>query len=101
MPLLIAPRALAAQYASMFLAWGVAAWLLARERRRYVRQPVLWGLLVWAAGVLLSSTTWLWFAAFAVTAAVAAHRVRPVAQRLRTGRPGPWPRDAGTSRHGH
>ena len=80
---------LVAQYASMFLAWGVAAWLVSRERRRYVRMPMVWGLLAWAAGVLLTSLwhlsafrlhsppAWLWFAAFAATSTRAAHHVWP------------------------
>jgi len=101
LPLLIVPRGtvpywpwrlsapLVAQYASVFLAWGVAAWLMSRERRRYVRMPVLWGVLVWAAGVLLTSlwhlaafrlqspSAWLWFAVFAATAAAAARHLWP------------------------
>lgn len=105
LPLLIMPRGMAAhwpwrlsaplvaQYASMFFAWGVAAWLVSRERRRYVRMPVVWGVLVWAAGVLLTSLwhlaafrlqsppAWLWFTAFAVTAAMAVHQVGPAGGR--------------------
>lgn len=103
LPLLFVPQAmvpywpwrlsapLVAQYASMFVAWGVAAWLMSRERRRYVRMPVVWGVLVWAAGVLLTSLwhlgafrlhnppAWLWFSAFAATALTAAHHVWPTA----------------------
>jgi hypothetical protein len=72
MSLLIAPRGmlpywpwrlsaiLVAQYAPMFLVWGAAAWLMSRERRRYVRMPMLWGLLVWAAGVLLARRCGTW-----------------------------------------
>lgn len=100
-PLLLVSRGLApywpwrlsaslmAQYAAMFLAWGAAAWGMSRERRRYVRMPVVWGLLVWAAGILLTSLwhlaafklhslpAWLWFAAFTTTAAMAACQVWP------------------------
>ena len=79
-----------AQYAPLFVAWGAAAWLVARERRRYVRTPVLCGLLSWAVGVLLASLwhvaaftlsnplTWLWFAAFAALAVLSAHRLWPL-----------------------
>ncbi len=78
---------LRAQYAPLFLAWGVAAWLVARERRRYVRAPVLWGLLTWALGVLLASLwhaaafqpgdplAWLWWGGFAALAALASQRL--------------------------
>lgn len=105
LPLLVVPRSmvaywpwrlsaqLVAQYAAMFMAWGVAAWLVSRERRRYVRMPVLCGVLVWAAGVLLTSLwhlsafrlrsppAWLWFVAFAATAAMAAHHLWPAGWR--------------------
>lgn len=87
--------ALIAQYAPLFLGWGVAATLLSRERRRYVRAPVLWGLLTWAGGVLLVSlwhaaafawaepSAWLWFGGFAALAGLAAQRLRPTwPQRL-------------------
>jgi hypothetical protein len=96
------------QYAPLFMAWGAAAWLVARERRRYVRAPVLWGLLVWATGVLLASLwhaaafarnnllAWLWFAGFAALAALAAHRLWPLwPARLRRTL-GLWSRDSGT-----
>jgi hypothetical protein len=55
LPLLAAPQRMAvhwpwrlapilvAQYAPLFIGWGVAAALLSRERRRYVRAPVLCG----------------------------------------------------------
>jgi hypothetical protein len=89
-----------AQYAPLFLAWGVAAWLVASERRRYVRAPVLWGLLTWAGGVLMASLwhaaafardnplAWLWFAGFAAWAELAVRRLRlPL---------GPRPHDNGT-----
>jgi hypothetical protein len=79
--------ALVAQYAPMCLAWGLAAWLVARERRRYVRLPVIGGVTVWAACVFLASL-WhraaftsgrvagvLWFVAFAVTACLAASQL--------------------------
>ncbi len=94
-PWRLAPS-LIAQYAPLFIGWGVAAALLSRERRRYVRAPVLWGLSVWAAGVLLASLwhaaafqwsrplAWLWFAVFALLLGLAAHRLRPSwPQRLR------------------
>ncbi len=94
--------ALIADYAPLFLGWGIAAALISRERRRYVRAPGLWGLLTWAAGVLLASAwhvaafqwtqplAWLWFAAFALLMALAAHRLWPAwTQRLRRAlRPG-------------
>jgi hypothetical protein len=102
------PAPFMAQYAPLFLAWGVAAWLVSRERRRYVRAPVLWGLLVWALGVLLASAwhaaafargnplAWLWFAGFAAMAALAAHRLWPAwPQRLRRAL-GRQSRDSGT-----
>ncbi len=88
--------ALIAQYAPPFFGWGIAAALLSRERRRYVRAPVLWGLLTWAAGVLAVSLwhaaafnwarplAWCWFAAFAALAVLALHRLWPAwPQRLR------------------
>jgi hypothetical protein len=83
------PAPFMAQYAPLFLAWAAAAWLASRERRHYVRAPVLWGLLSWAVGVLLASAwhaaafarsnplAWLWFAGFAVLAALAANRLVP------------------------
>jgi hypothetical protein len=105
------PAPFMAQYAPLFLAWGLAAWLVSRERRRYVRVPVLWGLLVWAVGVLLASAwhaaafarsnplAWLWFAGFAALAALAAHRLWPALpawpQRLRRAL-GLVSRDSGT-----
>lgn len=81
--------ALIAQYAPLLLGWGVAAALLSRERRRYVRASVLWGLLTWAAGTLVVSLwhvaafnwarplAWCWFAAFAALAVLALHRLWP------------------------
>ena len=108
LPLLIVPGAVApfwpwrldaalvAQYASMFVAWSVAMWRLSRERRRYIRLPVVWGLLVWALGVLASSlwhlsafrwngpSAWLWLAAFTTTGVLAALRIWP-GRRLRGG----------------
>ncbi len=101
---------LVAQYAPIFLAWGAAAWLIARERRRYVRAPVLSGLLVWSLGVLLvslwhvaafrlaSAPAWLWFAAFAVLALLVTHRLWPTwPQRVRKAL-GPRSHDCGTDR---
>lgn len=98
-----------AQYAPLFLAWGAAAWLLSRERRRYVRAPMLWGMLTWAVGVLLASLwhaaafqwtrplAWAWFAAFAAAALLAAHRLAPHwPQRLRRAL-GLQSHDSGTS----
>lgn len=92
--------AFVAQYAPLFLAWGVAAWLMSRERRRYVRAPVLWGLLTWSVGVL-SVSAWhaaafrwtsplapAWFAVFAALALLAAHRLRKTV--------GLQPHDSGT-----
>jgi hypothetical protein len=103
------PAPFMAQYAPLFLSWGMAAWLVSRERRRYVRAPVLWGLLAWATGVLLASAwhaaafqrgnplAWAWFAGFAVLAALAAHRLLPAwPQRLRSAL-GRQPHDSGTS----
>jgi hypothetical protein len=88
--------ALIAQYAPPFLGWGIATALLSRERRRYVRAPVLWGLLTWAVGVLAVSLwhgaafhwarplAWGWFAAFTALAVLALHRLWPAwPQRLR------------------
>jgi hypothetical protein len=79
--------ALVAQYAPMFLSWGLAIWLMARERRRYVRLPVMGGVMVWAGSVFLASL-WhraaftsgrvagvLWFVAFAVTVGLAASQL--------------------------
>jgi hypothetical protein len=99
---------LVAQYAPLFLAWGAAAWVMARERRRYVRTPVLWGVLSWAVGVLLASLwhaaafkwsnplAWLWLAAFAALALLAAQRLFP-AWRARLRRSlGHQPHDSGT-----
>ncbi len=83
------PEPFVAQYAPLSLAWGLAAWLVSSERRRYVRLPVLWGLLIWAWGVLLvslwhaaafkweSPLAWLWFAAFAALGLLAARRLWP------------------------
>jgi hypothetical protein len=106
-PWRLAP-ALIAQYAPLFLGWGVAAALLSRERRRYVRAPVLWGSLTWAVGVLAVSLwhaaafrwanplTWVWFAVFAALALLASHRLLPAGpQRLRRAL-GLWSRDSGT-----
>jgi hypothetical protein len=104
------PAPFMAQYAPLFLAWAAAAWFASRERRRYVRAPVLWGLLSWAVGVLLASAwhgaafghsnplAWLWFAGFAGLAALAAHRLVPHwPLRLRLRRVlGPRPHDSGT-----
>jgi hypothetical protein len=104
------PAPFMAQYAPLFLAWGVAAWFVSRERRRYVRAPVLWGLLAWAVGVLLASAwhaaafarsnplAWGWFAGFAVVAALAAHRlVLPNGLRRLRRVLGLQPHDSGTS----
>jgi hypothetical protein len=101
--------ALIAQYAPLFLGWGVAAALLSRERRRYVRAPVLCGLLTWAAGVLVVSLwhapafrwghapAWGWVASFAALALLALHRLRPAwPQRLRRALLGLVSRDNGT-----
>jgi hypothetical protein len=106
-PWRLAP-ALIAQYAPLFLGWGVAAALLSRERRRYVRAPVLWGMLTWAVGVLAVSLwhvpafrwghalAWGWFAAFAALALLALHRLWPSwPQRLRRAL-GLVSRDSGT-----
>jgi hypothetical protein len=78
-----------AQYGPLFLAWGIGAWMVSRERRRYVRAPVLWGLLAWCGGVLSVSAwhvgafrwtqplAWFWFAGFAALGLLAAHRLWP------------------------
>ena len=96
------------QHAPLFMAWGLAAWFVARERRRYVRAPVLWGLLAWAVGVLLASLwhaaafqrgnplAWLWFAGFAALTALAAHRLWPLWPAHLRQTLGLWSRDSGT-----
>jgi hypothetical protein len=78
-----------AQYGPLFLAWGLGAWMVSRERRRYVRVPVWWGLLAWCSGVLAVSgwhaaafqwtqpLAWLWFAGFAALGLLAAQRLLP------------------------
>jgi hypothetical protein len=83
------PVAWVAQYGPLFLAWGLGAWMLSRERRRYVRAPVLQGLLAWCGGVLSVSAwhigafrwtqplAWFWFAGFAALGLLAAHRLWP------------------------
>lgn len=97
-----------AQYAALFLAWGVAAWLVSRERRRYVRVPVLWGLLTWAAGVLGASLwhaaafkwtqplAWAWIATFAAVGLLAAHRLWPAWPKRCRRALGLQPHDSGT-----
>lgn len=96
------------QYAALFLAWGPAAWLVSRERRRYVRVPVLWGLLTWAVGVLGVSLwhiavfrwtqpqAWVWIAAFAAVGLLAAHRLWPAWPKRCRRALGPRPHDNGT-----
>ena len=81
---------LAAAYAGPFLAFGVAAWGVARERRRYVQRPAQQSLAALGVGVLLACllhravfdferpAAWVWFAAFAAVAALALHTLRPV-----------------------
>jgi hypothetical protein len=78
-----------AQYGPLFLAWGLGAWMVSRERRRYVRAPVLWGLLAWCGGVLSVSAwhvgafrwsqplAWFWFAGFAALGLLSAQRLWP------------------------
>jgi hypothetical protein len=108
-PWRLAP-AFVAQYAPLFLAWGVAAALLSRERRRYVRAPVLWGLMTWALSVLAVSLwhaaafrwtqplAWGWFAAFAALALLASHRLWPAwPRRLFRRALGLLSRDSGTT----
>lgn len=102
------PAALVAQYAPLFLAWGTAAWLVSRERRRYVRAPVLWGLLAWAAGVLAVSLwhaaalrwghlpAWLWCAGFVALGLLAAQRLSPAWPHHVRKALGLQPHDSGT-----
>ena len=106
------PRRLAASfiahYAALFVAWGVAAWQVAREPRRYVRVPVLWGLLAWGIGVLAVSLwhaaafkwtrapAWVWTAAFAAVGVLAAHRLWPAWPKRFSRALGPRPHDSGT-----
>ena len=85
--------ALAAAYAGPFFAFGVAAWGVARERRRYVQRPAQQSLAALGLGVLLACllhravfdfqrpAAWIWFAAFAAVAALALHTLRPVLRR--------------------
>jgi hypothetical protein len=94
------------QYAPLFAAWATVLALAARERRRYVRAPVLWGLLSWAAGTL-GVSLWHasalrgpasvvgWLAVFVGAAAAAAWRLGLL------GRLGRWSRDAGTAAPRH
>jgi hypothetical protein len=97
-----------AQYGPLFLAWGLGAWMVSRERRRYVRVPVWWGVLAWCGGVLAVSgwhaaafqwtrpLAWLWFAGFAALGLLAAQRLRPAWWlRLRSAL-GLQPHDSGT-----
>jgi hypothetical protein len=94
-------------YAPIVAAWSVASALAARERRRYVRAPVLWGLMAWAAGTLAVSlwhagalrwggaATASWTAGLAGVALSAAQRLGLL--RPSTWQPGRWPRDDGTA----
>jgi hypothetical protein len=90
--------ALAAAYAGPFLAFGVAAWGVARERRRYVQRPAQQSLAVLGVGVFLAClafraafdfqrpAAWVWFTAFAAVAALALHTLRPVLRHVRRAR---------------
>jgi hypothetical protein len=76
-----------AAYAPPFMAFGVAAALLAHERRRYARRPAVLALLTLGIGVVAASVahhtafeparwaTWVWFAAFSALSTVAARRL--------------------------
>jgi hypothetical protein len=87
--------ALAAAYAGPFLAFGVAAWGVARERRRYVQRPAQQALAVLGVGVFLAClayravfdfqrpAAWVWFMAFAALAALALYTLRPVLRHVR------------------
>jgi hypothetical protein len=80
---------LAAAYAGPFLAFGVAAWAVARERRRYVQRPAQQSLAALGVGVLAACllhralfdfqrpAAWIWFATFIAVAALALHTLRP------------------------
>lgn len=80
---------LAVAYAAPFLAFGVAAWGTARERRLYVQRPVQQSLALLGSGVLLACVlhralfdfqrpaAWVWFASFALLAVFALQALRP------------------------
>lgn len=80
---------LAAAYAGPFLAFGVAAWGVARERRRYVQRPAQQSLAVLGGGVIAACllhrslfdferpAAWVWFVSFAAVAVLALHTLRP------------------------
>lgn len=81
---------LAAAYAGPFLAFGVAAWGVARERRRYVQRPAQQSLAALGVGVVAAClvhralfdferpAAWIWFATFIALAVLALHTLRPV-----------------------
>jgi hypothetical protein len=89
-------------YAPLFAAWALAAALAARERRRYVRTPLLWGLFAWALATLAASwwhraalrwaepAAWGWIVGLTGVALTAAQRLG------RRRWLGPWSRDSGT-----
>lgn len=78
----------AAAYAGPFLAFCVAAWGVARERRRYVQRPARQSLALLGAGVLATSllhralfdfqrpAAWVWFFSFAAVAVLALQPLR-------------------------
>lgn len=92
--------ALAAGYAGPFLAFGVMAWCVARERRQYVRRPAQQSLALLGAGVLASGllhwtlfdfhrpAAWVWFLGFAAVTALALH---PFVPAIRTALRHAWP----------
>lgn len=79
--------ALAAAYTGPFAAFGMSAWLVASERRRYARRAPMQALAGMAAGMLVTGTwhvaafdaaralTWLWFGAFTALLVLACLRL--------------------------
>lgn len=80
--------ALSVAYAGPFLAFGVTAWGVARERRRYVQRPAQQSVALLGLGVLAACllhltlfdfqrpAAWAWFATFGAVAALALHALR-------------------------
>lgn len=77
-----------AGYGPLFIGFGASAWLLAGERRRYVRAPMAWAFLALSLGVLSASAlhhaafdrtqtaSWLWAAGFVVVAVLSLHTLQ-------------------------